>query len=588
MALSKEESARLIRGALGEMPADLIIAGGKLVNVYSGELLDGMEIAVVDGRICYVGPNAKHARGDATEVIDASGAYVAPGFIDGHTHIGHYARPFENLQSFLPRGTTAVVASCDELATVFGARGMNFFLDEVARHPLRVYTLVPMVAPQDPLLCNTATFSNDEIAAALADPRVLGMGEIVSWLRLIQRDDEILERLALANRNGQIIHGHTAGARDQKLCAVAAVGVSSCHEPIRFEDALERLRLGYWTMLREGSLRQDLEATLPALIASGASLQRLILVTDSMSPDDVEERGHMDHVVRRAIALGLAPMQALQAVTLNPATYSGLERDIGGIAPGRFADLVLIDNLERCRVGEVFVGGKIAARSGESVVKQRPTDPPRDMMHSLRVGRAVTPETFRITSAVPAPRVRVMELINQNITAERIIQFSAPAGIVAANPADDILKVAMFDRHQNSSEVAFGFLTGFGARVGAAGLTTNLDENALMIVGGDDRDMARCANALLEAGGGIAIVEKGEILERIDFPLGGLFSLQPWRQVGDGLRRIQARLKTMGSSFDKPIFALNFLPFTTLPALRITARGLVIAKERKIVPLFAD
>jgi len=588
MALSKEQSAKLIRGALGEIPADLIISGGKLVNVYSGELLDGMEIAVVDGRICYVGPNAKQARGDATEVIDASGAYVAPGFIDGHTHIGHYARPFENLQSFVPRGTTAIVASCDELATVFGMRGMNFFLDEVERHPLRVYTLVSMVAPQDPLLCNTATFSNNEIAAALADPRVLGMGEIVSWLRLIQCDDEILERLALARRNGQIIHGHTAGARDHKLCAVAAAGVSSCHEPIRFEDALERLRLGYWTMLREGSLRQDLEATLPGLVVSGASLQRLMLVTDSMTPDDVEERGHMDHVVRRAIALGLTPMQAFQSVTLNPATYSGLERDIGGIAPGRFADVVLIDNVERCHVREVLIGGKIVARSGESVVKQRPADPPPELLHSLRAGMVVTPETFRITSAVSAPNVRVMELVHQNITAERIVRFSASAGMVAANPADDILKVAMFDRHQNSSEVAFGFLTGFGARVGAVGLTTNLDENALMIVGNDDRDMARCANALLEAGGGIAIVEKGEILEMIDFPLGGLFSLQPWRQVADGLRRIQARLKMMGSPFDKPIFALNFLPFATLPALRITARGLVIAKERKIVPLFVD
>jgi adenine deaminase len=547
-----------------------------------------MEIAVIDGRICYVGPSARHARGGSTEVIDASGAYVAPGFIDGHTHIGHYARPFENLQSFLPHGTTAVIASCDELATVFGIRGVTFFLDEVGAHPVRVYTLASMAAPQDPLLCNTAAFSHDEVAAVLGDPRVLGMGEVVSWLRLVQCDDEILERLALARGNGQIIHGHTAGARDQKLCAVAAVGVSSCHEPIRFEEALERLRLGYWTMLREGSLRQDLGAILPPLISSGANLQRLILVTDSMSPDDVEERGHMDYVVRRAIALGLAPIKALQAATLNPATYSGLEGDIGGIAPGRFGDIVLIDDLEQCHVREVIIGGKIAACSGASRVKQQPADPPRDMVHSLRVGMTVTAETFRITSPVNEPRVRVMELVNQNITAECIIQFSAPNGAVAANPADDILKVAMFDRHHRSAEPAFGFLKGLGARVGAVGLTANLDENTLMVVGGDDHDMARCASALLEAGGGIAIVDSGEMLEMIEFPLGGIFSLGPWRQVGGGLRRIQARLKQMGSPFDKPIFALNFLPFVTLPALRITARGLVRAKERKIVPLFAD
>jgi adenine deaminase len=588
MALTTPQSERLIRCALGEISSDLIVTGGKLVNVYSGEVLEDMEIAVIDGRICYVGASAKHTRGAGTEIVDASGAYVAPGFIDGHTHIGHYARPFENLQSFLPRGTTSVVASCDELAAVFGLRGLKWFLDEVERHPLRVYTLVSMAAPQDPLLCNTAHFSDDEIAEALADPRVLGIGEIVSWLRLVQCDDEILHRVALARRNKQIIHGHTAGARDQKLCAITAVGVSSCHEPIRFEDALERLRLGYWTMLREGSLRQDLEATLPPLIAAGVNLQRLILVTDSMSPDDVEERGYMDYVVGRAIALGLTPMQALQAVTLNPAIYSGLEHDIGGIAPGRFADIVLIDDLEQCRTREVFVAGKVVGRDGTSTLKPDALDLPRDMLHSLRVRTPITPETFAVTSRLAAPSIRIMELVNQTITAERIVAVQARNGIIAANTDEDILKVAVFDCHHNSANVAIGFLRGFGARVGAVGLTTNLDENALLIVGSDDGDMARCAVALLAAGGGMAIVDKGEVVELLAFPFAGLFSQQPWREIGHGLRGVQARLKKMGSSLDKPIFALAFLPFVTLPALRITARGLIHVKERKIVSLFVD
>lgn len=586
MSLSKQESAGLIRGALGEIKSDLVITGGKLVNVYSGEILEGMEIAVISGRICYIGASAEHTKGPDTEILDAAGVFVAPGFIDGHTHIGHYARPFENLQSYLPCGTTTVIASCDELATVFGYRGLQFFLEEVERHPLRVYTLVSMAAPQDPLLCNTATLSNQELAQALADPRVLGLGEIVSWLRLTQCDDEILECLDLARRNGQIIHGHTAGARDRKLCAVAAVGVSSCHEPIRFEDALERLRLGYWTMLREGSLRQDLEATLPGLIASGASLQRLILVTDSMSPDDVAARGHMDGVVRRAIALGLTPVQALQAVTIHPATYSGLEADIGGVAPGRFADIVLIDDLERCHVREVLIGGRAVAHDGESAVRRTAVEAPPEMIHSLTLGAAVSPATFKVASPNSTPKIRLMELTNQTITAERIVHVNAPSGWVEADPEADILKVAMFDRHHHSPHVAFGFLKGLGVKVGAIGLTTNLDENALMVVGSDDDDMARCAIALLESGGGMALVENGDLLELIEFPFGGLFSPQPWREVGARLARLQKRLKQMGSSFDKPIFALNFLPFVTLPALRITARGLINVRERKIVPLF--
>src|ERR1043166_2092648 len=380
MASTNGEMERLIRCAVGEIKADLVITGGKLINVYTGEILVGLETAVIDGRICYVGPSAKHARGEKTEILDARGMYIAPGFIDAHTHIGHYCRPFEHLQSYLPRGTTAVVASCDELASVYGFRGLKLFLDEVAAHPLRVYTLVTMVAPQDPLLCNTASFTDDEIAEALADPRVLGMGEIVSWLRLIQCDAEILRRIEMANRNRQIIHGHTAGARDQKLCAVAATGISSCHEPIRFEDALERLRLGYWTMLREGSLRQDLEATLKPLLETGVSLQRVLLVTDSMAPDDVEKLGYMDHVIRRAISLGLPPMQAIKAATLNAATYSGVDQDIGGIAPGRFADIVLLDDLQECHVHQTFISGKLVADKGVSRVGGQPISLPSDML----------------------------------------------------------------------------------------------------------------------------------------------------------------------------------------------------------------
>ncbi len=588
MKRNKDTLQRLILGATGKIKADLIIAGGKLLNVYSGEILAGMEIAVLDGRICYVGPSAARMRGSETEILNVGGLYVAPGFIDGHTHIGYYCRPFEHLQSYVAHGTTALVASGDELSAVFGLRGLKFFLDEVERHPLRVYSLVSMAVPQDPLLCSTATFTNDEIAQALADPRVLGMGEIVSWLRLIQCDEQLLDRIQMAHDNGQIIHGHTAGARDEKLCAVAAAGVSSCHEPIQAEEALERLRLGYWTMLREGSLRQDLENTLKPLIERGVNLQRLMLVTDSMTPDDVEERGHMDHVVRRAIELGLTPMQAIQAVTVNPATYSGLDQEIGGIAPGRFADIVFLDDLARCEVREIRISGKVAARDRVPFVTSSPIAIPRDMTRSFDAQPRVSSDLLKIPCAPGVSRVRVMSLVNPTITAERIVDIESLSGCVDANLAEDLLKVAVIDRYKNSGRIALGFLKGFGAKIGAVGLTTNMDENALMIVGSNDADMAYCANALIDCGGGIAVVNRGEVLERVEFPVGGIFSLAPCKEVGQGLRRIQSCLRENGSPLAKPLFALIFLPFVTLPALRITSRGLVNVKERKIVSLFVE
>jgi adenine deaminase len=586
MTRTKTELRRLIQGATGAVKADLIVTGGKLVNVYSGEILDGMEIAVLDGRICYVGPSAAHARGEATEILNASGLYVSPGFIDGHTHIGHYCRPYEYLQAYLPHGTTALVASGDELATVFGFTGVKFFLDEVQAHPLRVYPLISMVAPQDPLLCSTKSLTQVEIAAALDDPRVLGLGEIVSWLRLTQCDEELLERIVMAQERRKIIHGHTAGARDQKLCAVGAIGISSCHEPIRFEDALERLRLGYWTMLREGSLRQDLDATLMPLIARGIDTQRLILVTDSMSPEDVAELGHMDHVLRRAVSLGLSPLRGIQAVTLHPATYTGIEQDVGGIAPGRFADMTLLENLKSFRVQATMIGGKVVAQDGQSLVQAAPVSVPHEMMHSLRLHPNISADQFRVHCPTENAKIRVIELLNQNITAEKIMSVEARSGYVEADLERDLLKIAMFDRHYQIGNIAIGFLKGFGAKIGAVGTTTDLDENTLLIVGASDADMASCANTLIESGGGMAIVNNGKILEKIEFPVGGIYSLNPWRKVGQDLRRIYRCLREHGSQFERPMYGLCFLPFVTLPSLRITARGLINAKERKIVPLF--
>jgi adenine deaminase len=588
MSRSKTQIERLIQGALGEIKADLIVTHGKLINVYSGEILEGMEIAVLDGRVCYVGESAAHARGESTEVFDAEGLYVSPGFIDGHTHIGHFCRPYEFLQAYLPCGTTSLMTSCDEHAAVFGYEGVRLFLDEVEKHPLRVYTLISMAAPQDPLLCNARSLSQAEVAEGLADPRVLGLGEIVSWLRVLQRDPEVLERIEMTLRQGKIIHGHTSGARDRKLGAIAAAAVSSCHEPVGEREALERLRSGYWVMLREGSFRRDLEPTLRPIVERELSTQRLILVTDSTGPDDVEDSGHMDFVLRRAVEIGLAPVKAVQAVTLNPATYAGLDQDIGGIAPGRYADFTLLKDLKAFEAQSTFIGGRLVARQGESLVTGDPTTLPESTKTSLHLRPTVSAEAFRIPCPSPSVKVRTMELLNHTITRETITEVFTVNGTVQSDPDHDLLKVAVFDRHTESGRITRGLLKGFGARVGAVGTTVNLDEYALMVAGGNDEDMALCANVLIEGGGGLAVVDQGVVLERLSFPVGGIFSPAPWKEIGTGLKRIHRCLGERGSPFPKPIYPLFFLTFVTLPSLRITDRGLIQVKDRKIVPLFVE
>ncbi|MDE0214024.1 MAG: amidohydrolase family protein, partial [Deltaproteobacteria bacterium] len=416
---------------------------------------------------------------------------------------------------------------------------------------------------------------------------VLRLGEVVSWLRLVQGDPDLATRIDLTLNQGKIVHGHTAGARDRRLNAIAAASVSSCHEPISGEDALARLRLGYWTMLREGSFRQDLEATLKPLLAAGVDTGRLILVTDGMAPDDVAAHGHMDHVIRRAVACGLSPVRAIQAATLHPASYSGLEQYIGGLAPGRFADFVLLDDLETVHVGATYIGGERVAEAGETNVAVAPPGFPGGMGLKTAFRLPVTAEDMRIRCEKPRARIRVMDLINQTITRERVVEVPCAGGVVSADVEADLLKVAVFDRRVGFSPT-FGFVRGLGTDIGAVGTTVNLDEYTLLVAGSSDYDMAYCANLLLEYGGGIAVVDRGRVLEEIPFPIGGLFSLEPWRDVGERLASVQRILKEHGSAFPKPLYALCFLTFVTLPELRITGRGLVRAKERRIVPLLAE
>lgn len=585
---SKEDLARLARAALGEVKADLIVRNAKVVNVYSGEILEPCEVAVSRGRICHVGESAAHAVGPETEILDAGGAFLAPGFIDAHTHIGHFCRPYEYLQAFVARGTTALVASADELGSVFGFRGARFFLDEVRAHPLRVFSLVTMCAPQDPELCNARSLSPEEVAALLEEPDVIGLGEVVAWARLLDGDEELLARIAAARSRGKIVHGHTAGAQGRKLAAIAATGISSCHEPIRGEEAIERLRLGYWLMLREGTIRQDLAETLPAILAERLSTERLILVTDSMTPEDVEKLGHMDHLLRRAVALGLDPVSAIRCATLHPALYSGLDDDLGGIAPGRCADMVLLEDLREFRARATIIGGEVVAEGGETRVPPSPVGFPREFFRSLKLEPKIAPAAFRIARPAGRPLVRAIELINLTITRERIVEWTGDGGVLEADPERDLLKVAVFDRHGRSGRIALGFVRGFGARVGAVGMTVNLDENTLLVAGVSDHDMALCANRIIEAGGGIAVVDQGEVMRWMELPVGGLFELGPWRGVGRRLEAINESLRERGSPFAKPLYALAFLTFVTLPSLRITDKGLVRVKERRFVPLFAE
>ncbi|MBI3077508.1 MAG: adenine deaminase, partial [Deltaproteobacteria bacterium] len=360
-AVTREELRALIEVALGRAKADLVVVNGRLVNVYSGEVQQGVTVAIKGRRIAYVGAGCEHTIGPETERLDAAGAYLVPGLIDAHTHQAELLQLTEFVRVAAPHGTTTVVTETNGLANAMGAAGVQAFLEECRHQPIKVFITAPGMVPPFPHLEGSRRLDLDEFTAILDDERTLGMGESF-WPRVLVADDSILERLRRCLNAGKEPEGHAAGARRERLQAYAAAGISSCHESISPEDALERLRLGLHVMLREGSIRQDLAGIAP-LKDAPVDTRRLILVTDTTWPGELVADGHMDHVVRRAVALGFDPVRAVQMATLNAAEHFGLKH-LGGIAPGKIADLLLVDDLRAFRARVVLSDGRLLARDG--------------------------------------------------------------------------------------------------------------------------------------------------------------------------------------------------------------------------------
>ena len=579
----------LIQTALGKYKSDLVIKDGTFVNVYSGEVLENIDVAVKGDRTAYVGEDASHTIGEKTQTIKASKFFIVPGFIDAHTHVDFYCTPTEHSKFSLLHGTTTVFAEPDELANVLGFEGIKLFVKEARRIPLRVYILLPLCSPQDPAFENTHMISVPEIRKALKWRDVVGLGETVSWVRLLNIDDEYFEKIRRAFSLRKRVEGHTAGAKDKKLVAYTASGILSCHESINAKEAVERLRLGMWVMLREGSLRRDLTNILPDLIKQGVDLSRVILVTDSLDPVDAVEYGHMDFVARKAVELGIDPVRAIQMVTVHPAEYFMLDGEIGGIAPGRYADIVLLDDLEKLRVKLTISGGKVLMKDGKLLFPFPSITYPDFALKSIHIPRKLRPEDLNAKAPFREGmvKVRMIELMNEIITRMIIEKLSVVNGNIICAPEKDVIKVVVIDRHWNTGRISHGFLKGFGAHITIA-TSLNFDNNNAIVIGLDEEDMVLAANKLIDIQGGIVVVSNKRVINYLAMPLAGVMSLDPLPSVAEKLRAINDFIKRSGCPFEKPLHALLFLTFVTLPEVRITDRGLVDVRGHRFVPLIAD
>src|SRR5256884_3497502 len=550
--------------ARGDEPADLVLSGGHVLSVFTKEWLD-VDVAVKDGHVVGLG------RYDGGERLDVSGAYLVPGFIDAHMHIESSKLMVDEFaRAVLAHGTTAVVADPHEIANVLGPEGIRWLLDSCTDLPLDVFVMASSCVPASHFESPRRPFTTGDIESLLRRSRTIGVAEMMNFPGVIAGDAAELAKLTTGLTDQ--VDGHAPGVRGPALNAYIAAGIRSDHEATTFEEALEKRRLGMWVLLREASIARNLRDLLPLVKQYGTDF--CAVCTDDREPDFIVEQGHINQMVRVAVEEGISPEDAIVLATINPATCHRLWH-LGAIAPGYQADILVLDDLKSFRPRQVLKRGA----------------PPRhvkvDVPDWVRQTVSLAPvdaTSFRIPAG--PKKIRVMRVIPaQLLTGVEVVEPRVKEGCVVADPARDLVKIAVVERHHASGRVGLGFATNVGLKRGAFASTVAHDAHNIVILGVDDRDMAACAMRLAEIGGGIVVAEGGRAVEELPLPIGGLMGGGPLTEVHERLRSMERRLSTMGVTMASPFMTLSFLALSVIPELKITDRGLVDVSRFELVPL---
>lgn len=584
MALKAKELKLLADVALGKVKADLVLANATLVNVYTGEVQPGYSVAVKGERIAYVGPDAGHTIGPETNVVDLSGKVILPGFIDGHMHLFWYYRPDEFIKHSMKGGTTAIVTESGEFFFTMGYQGALSFYEAVHIQPVKVYITLPSMLTISPV-DKPHSIRRSAAREFYRRKDVVGLGETIQWPAVLKGDKRLLDLYALTISLGKKVEGHTAGARNSKLVALAAAGISDCHEPISAEEVMERARLGMYVLIREGSVRRDLKVV-AELKDKNIDFRRLILATDGLSPDDLLQYGHMEYLVQKAIDLGIDPVKAVQMVTLNVAERFDLDVDIGGIAPGRFADMVVVPDLRTIRAEYVYSNGQLVAQGGRLLVPPVVPDFPPSARQTIRLEPKFGPADFAIRVAGGKPvKVRVIQMHTGLVTREQQVEFSLQDGAIRSEPGRDILKVSAIERAFRSGKKFTGLISGFGLKSGAIACSDSWDSTDLLVVGANDLDMAVAVNRVVELQGGMVVCNGGHVLAEWPLPIAGMLSDEPVETMQRQLRNVHEKARELGCTLPDAHLSLTMLTSAAVPYLRICESGLFDIEKGEIVPL---
>jgi adenine deaminase len=560
-----------MRVALGQEKADLFVRGGTIVNVYSGELVPA-NVAVLGERVAYVGPS-EEAVGPETEVVDARGLYVAPGWIEPHSHTYLYYNPESLAEAVLPGGTTTVVSDDLVFSMLGGAATSRAVADECARLPVR-FLWYARPEPASPIEGGEQNyFDHERLEAVLDHPLVMGVGEAPAWARFLQNEEAPLgPAIVEANHRGLIADGHTTGARDDKLAALIAAGLRSCHEAITADEALERLRLGLWTPLRHSSLRPDLPELLRIVTEKSIDTSRILLTADGPSADSIGEHGYLDGLLRLAVEAGVSPVRAIRMATVNAATYLHLDDHLGGVAPGRLADLVLLEDLSSFRPRLVIAGGKVATREGE-LVEPTPGIDWGSLGLQLEFREGPWIEDPALYDARPGDGLPVIEFVSDVITnlEESLPEDELPKGYLRAVHLTRDGRWTSRALVRNFADELDGFAT------------TATSSGHVLVFGRNPEAMALAASRVRDLGGGMTLTSGGHIVWESALPLAGIMAPGPFEEAHAIAKELKACLQDAGYPFSDPVYSLLFFTADFLPGPRLTWSGVLDARRGKIV-----
>jgi adenine deaminase len=554
---------RRLAVARGDEPADLVIRGGRVFSSFTREWL-GTNVAIVDGVVAGLGDY------DGRETVDATGKYLVPGFVDAHLHLESSKLLVDEFARLvLPLGTTAVVADPHEIANVLGTDGVHWLLDASSDLPLEIYFMAPSSVPASDFESPRRALTIGDLEGLLRRRHVLGVAEMMNFPGVVGGSEHELAKLQLADH----VDGHAPGLTGRQLNAYASVGIGSDHEAATVEEGRERLRAGMWLLIREASAARNLRALIPLALEYGPS--RIAFCTDDREPEHIADDGHVNSIVRDAVALGVPPEDALVMASLNPALYHGLVH-LGAIAPGYRADVLVLPDL-------VSFVPELVLKAGRPVEEIASVAVPEWVRNTVRVG-AVPPDVFRIPWQ--GGNARVIGLVPGQIVTESLVdEPRVEDGAAVADPSRDLAKIAVLERHLGTGRVGLGFVRGFGLARGAFGATLAHDAHNMVVVGVDDAAMTRVVERLAELGGGIVVADGSAVLSELPLPVAGLLSDRPLAEVLEASRALNAAAQELGVAYPHPFQVLAFLALSVIPSLKITDRGLVDVDRFELVPL---